>query len=676
MVEASLRARERFQTLCANLLALSIAPACTAELPPSTGAVAQSVTELPGDPDSDSLAHPDINHPEQWVLQVPPASAVNRARLDSQLSAAPVGTIISPVSATIDAGGPGFGSIFDTFSQSGLTAGYTSGVTNFDTYLATVPRHTMIFAGFEWFSNSGTTGAVVTYDLGAAIAIDRLALWNEESSGIGTLDLLSSKDGVTFTPLASGLHPTDNPLTNPIDSPPYAADVFSFAATSARFVRFVISDSPQPDPAAFPGAAIGEVAFRVGSAGDLIARTIDWNAGGDGVDFSYEVTDQDLQQDTTVGLFWAKGPDQADIVGEAFSQAAEKTVGTHDVHATADQIEAAPQDATHVLAVVDHDDTIQEDPTNNQVALRLPHIEVVASANTTDFRLTAAPAMPTIRIRLNDLPAAFVPSLSVDWHTEITSGPGDFPHQVATFSATPIDATVTASDQYQPSFGDQVVGGKLTFTSDYLVAGVQLESTSKALKLRILGTQPDAATIETYVRTQPQPSSFPAAGFGYHDVLLRIMRHESLGGVQFLGDGSPLFNIGRNDGGAGLFQITPPSTAQVWHWQRNADGGARVFNGKMAEAVGWIDTRSVTGAADAVRKQFHLPSSTPVQVVAPAWSRAVMILREGVQRYNGGNAFVARGERVIRPDGTPLIRVTWERAGNGYHEIILGPLTP
>ena len=44
----------------------------------------------------------------------------------------------------------------------------------------------MIFAGFEWFSNSGTTAAVVTYDLGAVITIDRLALWNEESSGIGT----------------------------------------------------------------------------------------------------------------------------------------------------------------------------------------------------------------------------------------------------------------------------------------------------------------------------------------------------------------------------------------------------------------------------------------------------------------------------------------------------------
>lgn len=179
------------------------------------------------------------------------------------LDALSAGSIVSPIGGVINAGGPGFGLLRDTFSQSGLTAGFTSGVTSFDAYLATTPRHTMIFGGFEWFSNAGTTGATVTYDLGAVIAIDRLALWNEESSGIGTLNLFSSTDGVTFTPLASNLHPTDHAITNPIDSPPYPADVFGFASTNARFVRFVITDSPQPNPGSFPAAAIGEVAFRV-----------------------------------------------------------------------------------------------------------------------------------------------------------------------------------------------------------------------------------------------------------------------------------------------------------------------------------------------------------------------------------------------------------------------------
>jgi hypothetical protein len=68
--------------------------------------------------------------------------------------------------------------------------------------------------------------------------------------------------------------------------------------------------------------------------------------------------------------------------------------------------------------------------------------------------------------------------------------------------------------------------------------------------------------------------------------------------------------------------------------------------------------------------------ATPVQVDPPPWSRGVMVLREGVQRYNGGNAFRARGQVVTLAKGTTAIEVTWERAGNGYHERVLGPLTP
>jgi hypothetical protein len=98
---------------------------------------------------------------------------------------------------------------------------YTSGVTNFDAYIATNPLHTSTFAGFEWFGNAGTTTATVTYDLGSVRSFDRLALWNEESSGIGLLDLWTSIDGTTFTSLASGLTPFDNPwpITRPMCSP-------------------------------------------------------------------------------------------------------------------------------------------------------------------------------------------------------------------------------------------------------------------------------------------------------------------------------------------------------------------------------------------------------------------------------------------------------------------------
>ncbi|UAJ12949.1 PEPxxWA-CTERM sorting domain-containing protein (plasmid) [Polymorphobacter megasporae] len=118
--------------------------------------------------------------------------------------------------------------------------------------------HSLAFAGNEWFSNYGSTTAQVTYDLGSVKSINALALWNEETSGIGTLALTGSADGVTFNAIGTYM-PIDNPLAN------YPAQVFSFAKTSVEFVRFGMSDCPQPNPGSYPSCAIGEVAFRTAS---------------------------------------------------------------------------------------------------------------------------------------------------------------------------------------------------------------------------------------------------------------------------------------------------------------------------------------------------------------------------------------------------------------------------
>lgn len=179
-------------------------------------------------------------------------------------------TIIAPTSGVIDIGGPGFGTLTETFNQAGLSSNYTSGVTGFDDYLATNPSHTLVFAGFEWFSNEGTDSAQVTYDFGSAVTIDRLALWNEESSGIGSLSLASSLDGTTFSFL--GLF---SPVNNPRGSD-YLAEVFAFAATEAQYVRFTMRECPQPEQSAFSACAIGEVAFRTASVGGVVPEPATW----------------------------------------------------------------------------------------------------------------------------------------------------------------------------------------------------------------------------------------------------------------------------------------------------------------------------------------------------------------------------------------------------------------
>ncbi len=169
---------------------------------------------------------------------------------------AQAGTITSAVSGTILTGGPGFGTLTETINQAGLSANYVSGVTDFGTFTTSGVTHTLVFSGFEWFSNSGTTAASVVYDLGSAKNLSGMALWNEESSGIGFLTVSGSTDGVNFTTLLNNVTPIDNPLAA------YPVEVFNWTAGSAQYIKFDMSGCPQALPGSFPACAIGEVAFN------------------------------------------------------------------------------------------------------------------------------------------------------------------------------------------------------------------------------------------------------------------------------------------------------------------------------------------------------------------------------------------------------------------------------
>lgn len=208
------------------LLASSVpAQAFTMEVAPG---VQGEVTSIPG-------AYPPINF-------INPTSIGNSV-------------IIGPVAASASSE---FSSSFDignTIDQSGLSMGYISGVTNFDAYIASNPTHTLIAANFEWFTEEGVTSAIVDYDFGGVFNIDRMVLWNEESSGIGEFNILISQDNVNFTTVGSNLSPFDNPLAD------YSAEVFDIQDSLARYVRLEVSGCPQPDRGSFVGCGIGEIAF-------------------------------------------------------------------------------------------------------------------------------------------------------------------------------------------------------------------------------------------------------------------------------------------------------------------------------------------------------------------------------------------------------------------------------
>ena len=172
---------------------------------------------------------------------------------------AEAGTIRSPISATATSEFSSVYSINNTINQSGLNLPFVSGVTDFDSYLAQNPTHSFVAAGLEWFTQNGVKSATLDYDLGSVFNVDRLALWNEETSGIGVFNVLTSTDGVSYVLRAAGLLPPDNPLAN------YGATVFGLQTAAARFVRLEVSGCPQPNPGGFNGCGMGEIAFSTNS---------------------------------------------------------------------------------------------------------------------------------------------------------------------------------------------------------------------------------------------------------------------------------------------------------------------------------------------------------------------------------------------------------------------------
>ena len=174
----------------------------------------------------------------------------------SLLSVAQAGTVVSATAATV-LSSTGSGLIEDTFEQFGLLTDYVSGVTDWATYFAANPLHETPFAGGEWFSTRYVSTASVSYDLGSIQSIQGLALWNEDASGIGSLNILGSTDGVNWTALLNNAAPTDNPL-----GVQYGADLFNWKATDLRYVKLDMSGCPQPNGSGYEACGIGEVAFH------------------------------------------------------------------------------------------------------------------------------------------------------------------------------------------------------------------------------------------------------------------------------------------------------------------------------------------------------------------------------------------------------------------------------
>jgi len=138
------------------------------------------------------------------------------------------------------------GSTDNIINQSGLSVGYTSGVTDFDSYVSTHPTNDATNA---WAGLTGPVLGDIVFDLGSVFNVDSFALWTQ--SNTNAID--------AFSILVNGsLAGSFNAVIG--TGPNVAAQIFDLTMFAGQFVTLQVHS--------IHGGAnvnIGEVAFEAAS---------------------------------------------------------------------------------------------------------------------------------------------------------------------------------------------------------------------------------------------------------------------------------------------------------------------------------------------------------------------------------------------------------------------------
>lgn len=159
--------------------------------------------------------------------------------------------MLQPVSASAPAGEPD--DINSIINQSGLSAPYVSGVTNFDSFTSSVTAE-FDRSGFRNVT-SGTTQppAVINFDLGAHYILDAVAIWNvTATSGLTEFWIRISDDENFIRPTLIGEFTIEPAQSRLFES----AQVRRFDPIEARYVQLLAYRN-----AGFPNVRINEIAF-------------------------------------------------------------------------------------------------------------------------------------------------------------------------------------------------------------------------------------------------------------------------------------------------------------------------------------------------------------------------------------------------------------------------------
>lgn len=141
--------------------------------------------------------------------------------------------------------------------QSGLSANYVSGVTDFDTFLAGT-THPSVNTVNGWASSSDT-GEFVDFDFGESIDLTRLALFGDDSPNGNNINGFTVLIGNDATFGASSNLGSFNYLDSNLD--PFLAQIFDVADGSGRYIRLQL-DSNHGGAFGFDVIVAGEVVFE------------------------------------------------------------------------------------------------------------------------------------------------------------------------------------------------------------------------------------------------------------------------------------------------------------------------------------------------------------------------------------------------------------------------------
>ncbi len=149
--------------------------------------------------------------------------------------------ITSPISVIANTagqlGGSGPGNLID---QSGLSAGFVSGVTDFDTYIGSSPTHSRNSSAGAWVGGVFVFDGHIDFDLGSSQLIEQIALWNGTSnstSAINSFTVFTSEDaGFGASTNVGSFNNAQNDASDP-----FPVSVFDLTDSTARYARLQIN---------------------------------------------------------------------------------------------------------------------------------------------------------------------------------------------------------------------------------------------------------------------------------------------------------------------------------------------------------------------------------------------------------------------------------------------------